>query len=154
MNNTATIVGNLTRDPELKYTNSGIAFATFSIAVNEKTGEREETSYFDCIAWREMGENIAESLSKGSRVVAFGRFKQRSWDAEDGTKRSRVELTVDEVGPSLRWATASVTRTPSNGNTGGNAGGNAPRGGAAREPVAAGGGGDDEYNPFNPTSPF
>lgn len=148
VNTTTTIVGNITRDPELKYTNSGIAFATFSVAVNDKVGDREETSYFDCVAWREQGENIAESVSKGTRVVVLGHLRQRSWKTEDGSNRSRVEVVVDEIGPALRWATASVTKTPPSNNTynnaGNNAGNNTPNKGADTS------GGDGEYDPFNP----
>jgi len=114
--NTVTIVGNVTRDPEIRYTAGGAAKASFGVAVsrrwqNRQTSEWEEqTSFFNVVAWREMAENIAESIGKGTRVVVTGRLEQRSWETENGEKRSVVEVVADEVAPSLRWATASITR--------------------------------------------
>ncbi len=106
---TTTIVGNLTEDPEVRYTESGIARAMLRVAVS---GRREqEASFFTVILWRDQAEHAAESLSKGSRVVVVGRLQQRSWTAEDGSARSTVEVLADELGPSLRWATATTTRT-------------------------------------------
>jgi len=100
--------GNLTDDPELRHTEAGIARARFRVAVS---GRREqEPSFFTVIVWRDQAEHAAESLSKGSRVVIMGRLQQRSWTAEDGTARSVVEVVADELGPSLRWATATTTR--------------------------------------------
>jgi single-strand DNA-binding protein len=100
--------GNLTDDPELRHTD-GIARAMFRVAVS---GRREqEASFFTVIAWRDQAEHAAQSLSKGSRVVVVGRLQQRSWTAEDGSARSAVEVVADELGPSLRWATATTTRT-------------------------------------------
>ena len=100
--------GNLTDDPELRHTEAGIARAMFRVAVS---GRREqEPSFFTVIVWRDQAEHAAESLSKGSRVVIMGRLQQRSWTAEDGTARSVVEVVADELGPSLRWATATTTR--------------------------------------------
>ena len=111
------IVGNLTADPELRFINSGAAVASFTIAdtprVYDKTsGEFKdgETTFWRCSLWREAGENAAESLTRGTRVVAIGETKTRSYEA-NGEKRSVVEVTVDEIGPSLRYATASVTKT-------------------------------------------
>lgn len=115
MSASVTIVGNITRDPELKYTPSGQAVVKFGVAVNRRTkkdGEwvDAEPSFFDVSAWQGLAENIAESLSKGTRVVVTGRLEQRSWE-QDGQKRYAVEVVADEVAPSLRWATAAVART-------------------------------------------
>ena len=101
--------GNLTDQPELRHTEAGIARAMFRVAVS---GRREqEASFFTVVVWRDQAEHAAESLSKGSRVVVVGRLQQRSWTAEDGSARSVVEVMADELGPSLRWATATTTRT-------------------------------------------
>lgn len=126
---TVTLVGNLTRDPELRYTQNGVAQLTLGLAVNHRRMNRqtqnwdEQTSYFDVVLWRDAAENAASSLSKGMRVVATGRLEQRSWDTAEGEKRYKIELVDAEVGPSLRWATAQVTRTPRDGNAGGGGGG-------------------------------
>ena len=105
----ASFAGNLTEDPEVRYTDSGIARAMFRVAVS---GRREqEASFFTVIVWRNQAEHAAESLSKGSRVVVVGRLQQRSWTAEDGGARSTVEVMAEELRPSLRWATATTTRT-------------------------------------------
>ena len=124
--NTVTIVGNVTRDPELRFTPSGAAVATFGIAWNQRSqnarGETEEkTSFFDVMCWRQLAENVAESLSKGARVVVYGRFEQRSWETQDGEKRSKVEIIADDVSPSLKWATAEITRNDFKGDAGGGA---------------------------------
>jgi single-strand DNA-binding protein len=104
--------GNLTDDPEVRYTEAGIARAMFRVAVS---GRREqEPSFFTVVVWRDQAEHASESLSKGSRVVVVGRLQQRSWTAEDGSARSAVEVIADELGPSLRWATATTTRTTRN----------------------------------------
>jgi single-strand DNA-binding protein len=101
--------GNLTDDPELRHTESGIARAMFRVAVS---GRREqEASFFTVIVWRDQAEHAAESLSRGNRVVVVGRLQQRTWTAEDGGARSTVEVVAEELGPSLRWATATPTRT-------------------------------------------
>jgi single-strand DNA-binding protein len=105
---TTPIVGNLTDDPEVRYTQDGIARAVFRVAVS---GRREqEASFFTVIVWRDQAEHAAQSLSRGSRVVVVGRLQQRSWTAEDGSARSTVEVLAEELGPSLRWATATTTR--------------------------------------------
>jgi single-strand DNA-binding protein len=127
--NSVTLVGNVTRDPELRFTNTGQPTATFGLAVNRRWQNRqtqeweEATSFFDIVCWREMAENVSESLARGARVVVYGRLEQRSWETSTGTKRSKVEVVADEVGPSLRWATAQVTknerRTPGEGPRGG-----------------------------------
>jgi single-strand DNA-binding protein len=105
---TTAIVGNLTDDPEVRYTQDGIARAVFRVAVS---GRREqEPSFFTVIVWRDQAEHAAQSLSRGSRVVVVGRLQQRTWTAEDGSARSVVEVVAHELGPSLRWATATTTR--------------------------------------------
>jgi len=129
--NTVTIVGNVTRDPELRFTNTGRGMATFGVAVNRRwqnrqSGEWEEqVSFFNVVAWGDMGENIAGSIHKGDRVIVNGRLEQRSYEPTPGEKRSVVEVIADEVGPSLRWASATVTkaeRTQGEGGGGGGAG--------------------------------
>ena len=115
--NTVTIAGNLTRDPEIRYTRDGQATTTFGLAVNRRWQNRqsqeweESTSFFDVVAWRDLGENVALSLTKGARVTVSGRLEQRSWETDDGERRSKVELVADDIGPSLRFATAEVQRT-------------------------------------------
>ncbi|MBP8212036.1 MAG: single-stranded DNA-binding protein [Ilumatobacteraceae bacterium] len=115
-----TITGNITRDPELRFTPNGQAVATFGVAVNRKwkdaRGEQQEqTSFFDVKCWRELAENVTNSLTKGDRVIVTGRLEQRSWETDAGDKRSKVEIVADEVGPSLRWANATVTRVERQG---------------------------------------
>ncbi len=127
--NTVTFVGNVTRDPELLFTPNGLATATFGLAVNlvwndRQTNERREAvSFFDIVCWREMAENASESLQKGARVLVTGRLEQRSWEGQEGERRSKVEVVADEIGPSLRWATAEVRkndrRSPSGPQDGG-----------------------------------
>src|SRR5438067_11134502 len=111
--NQVTIVGNLTRDPELRYTPNGAALVKLGIAVSRRikddsTGQWKdaETSFFDVTAWRSLAENIAETLTQGMRVVVVGRLRTNSWETAEGEKRSKVEIEADEVAPSLRWATA------------------------------------------------
>lgn len=116
MSNTVTLVGNLTRDPELRYTPNGSALAKFGIAVNRyytnRAGERvEQTDFFNVNAWRNLGENVAETLKTGTRVIVTGRVQSRSWETEEGQRRTVVEIEADEIGPSLRWATAQVNKT-------------------------------------------
>lgn len=119
--NSITIVGNITRDPELRFTSSGQATATFGIAVNRRWQNRqsqqweEATSFFDVVCWREMAENASESLTKGARVIVTGRLEQRNWETQEGEKRSKVEIIADEIGPSLRWATAQIVRNERKG---------------------------------------
>jgi len=113
--NTITLVGNLTRDPELRFTANGRAVASFGIAVGRRyqvNGEwQEQTSYFNVTAWGDLGENAAASLSKGTRVVVTGRLEQREYTTREGDKRTAIDVIADELGPSLRWATAQVERT-------------------------------------------
>ena len=113
---TTTITGNLTRDPEIRYTREGQATTSLGVAVNRRWQNREtheweeSTSFFDVVTWRELAENVALSLTKGMRVVVTGRLDQRSWETEEGDRRFKVEIVADEVGASLRFATADVHR--------------------------------------------
>jgi single-strand DNA-binding protein len=113
--NTVTLVGNVTRDPELRYTSGGRGVASFGLAVNRRyqvNGEwQEQTSFFNVVAWGTLGENTAACITKGTRLVVFGRIEQRSWETQDGEKRSVIEVIADELGPSLRWAQAHVEKT-------------------------------------------
>lgn len=121
--NTITVVGNVTRDPELRYLQTGTALVNMGLAVNRrymKNGEWEEdTSFFDIVAWRDLADNVAESVSKGDRIIVTGRLEQRSWETQDGEKRSKVEIVADEIGPSLRWATARVEKIRRDGPSSG-----------------------------------
>ena len=121
--NTVTLVGNLTRDPELRFTTGGRGVASFGLAVNrryQQNGEwQEQTSYFNIVAWGQMGENAAATLTKGMRVLVTGRLEQREYTTREGDKRTAIEINADEIGPSLRWATAQVERTPREGGQGG-----------------------------------
>lgn len=145
--NTVTLVGNVTRDPELRYTSGGQANVSFGLAVNRRWQNRqtqeweERVSFFNIVCWREMAENVAESLAKGSRVVVTGRLEQRSWETENGDKRSVVEVNADEIGPSLRWATAQVTRNDRKGGGDFGGGGGGGGGGSRPAPDSGGGGG-------------
>src|SRR6476619_3353487 len=150
--NSITIVGNLTRAPEIRYTSSGQANARLGIAVsrrwqNRQTNEwAERTSFFNVVAWGDMAENISDTLGKGNRVIVNGRLEQRSWETDQGEKRSVVEVVADEIGPSLRWATASVTRSERRGGGGqpaggGDFGGGSAAGGGNRPSGGSGGGG-------------
>jgi single-strand DNA-binding protein len=149
--NSVTITGNCTRDPELRYTNNGMQIATFGVAINQRkrndSGQWEdgETSYFDVTCFRELAENVAESVSKGTRVIVAGNLKQRSWETPDGDRRSKVEIIADEVGPSLRWATASIERMGrSSSDGGGGSAAAAPRGGSDGPPPSY----DNQEEPF------
>jgi single-strand DNA-binding protein len=146
--NTVELIGNVTRDPELRFTPNGAAVANFGLAVNrrwrnQKTNEWEEqVSFFDIVCWRELAENASESLTKGTRVMVSGRLDQRSWeDPKDGSKRSKVEVVADEIGPSLRWATAQVSK---NERREGGSGGGFDSAPPAQEPPAAGYSDDEE----------
>jgi single-strand DNA-binding protein len=136
--NSVTLVGNITRDPELRFTPSGQATASFGLAVNRRWQNRqsqeweEATSFFDVVCWREQAENASESLTRGSRVIVTGRLEQRSWETAEGEKRSKIEVVADEIGPSLRWATAQITKNERRG----------PEGGASKVPAS---GGDGNY---------
>jgi single-strand DNA-binding protein len=151
--NSITLVGNVTRDPELRFTPTGQATASFGLAVNRRWQNRqtqeweEQVSFFDIVCWREMAENVGESITRGSRVIVSGRLEQRSWETQDGEKRSRIEVIADELGPSLRWATAQVVKNERRGPAGG--GGNYQSGGRPERgaPAAPVNYGEDE-EPF------
>ena len=132
-----TVVGNLTADPELRFTPSGAAVANFTVASTPRTFDRQsgewkdgEALFLRCNIWRQAAENVAETLTRGARVIVQGRLKQRSFETREGEKRTVVELEVDEIGPSLRYATASVTKA-SRGSGAGGYGGGANGGGGA-----------------------
>jgi single-strand DNA-binding protein len=147
MSSNVTVVGNLTRDPELRFTPSGAPVTTFGVAVNRRWQNRENqqweesTSFFNVTCWRDLAQNVSESLEKGSRVVVSGRLEQRSWETDDG-RRSVVEIIADEVGPSLRWATADIHKNDrreggdGGGWSGGGGGGSSSRS-VSNEPPAA-----------------
>ena len=127
---TITVIGNLTSDPELRFTPSGSGVANFTIASTPRTFDRQsnewkdgETLFLRASIWREAAENVAESLTKGMRVLVQGRLKSRTYDTKEGEKRTVMELDVDEIGPSLRYANAKVTRTQRSGGQGGQGGG-------------------------------
>jgi single-strand DNA-binding protein len=150
-----TVVGNLTADPELRFTPSGAAVANFTVASTPRTFDRQTNEWKDgealflrCNIWRQAAENVAESLTRGARVVVTGRLKQRSFETKEGEKRTVVELEVDEIGPSLRYATAKVNKV-SRGSGGGDFGGGYGGGGAGR---GSGGGSDDPWGSAPPAS--
>ena len=140
---TITVVGNLTADPELRFTQSGAAVASFTVASTPRTFDRQsgewkdgEALFLRCNVWRQVAENVAESLTRGSRVLVSGRLRQRSFETKEGEKRTVVELEVDEIGPSLRYATAKVNKVSrgdggGGGGFGGGGGGQQSRGGGA-----------------------
>jgi single-strand DNA-binding protein len=137
---TITVVGNLTADPELRFTPSGAAVANFTVASTPRIYDRQsgewkdgEALFLRCNIWREAAENVAESLTRGSRVIVTGRLKQRSFETREGEKRTVVEVEVDEIGPSLRYATAKVNKASRNSGGGGGFGG----GGGSRPAAAA-----------------
>ena len=137
--NNVDLIGNVTRDPELRFTPSGQAVATFGLAVNRRWQNRqtqaweESTSFFDVVCWAQLAENVAERVTKGTRLIVTGRLDQRSWETQDGDKRSKVEVIADEVGPSLRWATASVSRNERTGGGSYDGGGGGGGGGGGSQ---------------------
>lgn len=153
--NNVTLVGNVTRDPELRFTPSGQATASFGLAVNRSWQNRqtqaweEVTSFFDVVCWAQQAENVSETLRKGTRIVVTGRLEQRSWETSEGEKRSKIEVIADELGPSLRFATAQVTKNPPKNAEGGGPGpGNSGGGGGrpAERPAAADAGQNYAYD--------
>ncbi len=139
---TITVVGNLTRDPELRFTTGGRGTANFGIAVSRRyqvnNEWQEQTSFFNIVAWGTLAENAAATLNKGHRVIVTGRLEQRSYDDKEGQKKSIVEIIADEIGPSLRWARAEIEKIARDGggSGGGNAGGGGNSGGGrAPDPV-------------------
>jgi single-strand DNA-binding protein len=148
IDNNVTITGNATREPELRFTPSGQAVANFGVAVNRRWQNRqtqeweEAVSFFDVTAWAQLAENAAESVAKGTRITVTGRLDQRSWETQDGDKRSKVEIVADDIAVSLRWATAEVMKNERfEGGGGGGGGRPAPAGGGAR---------NDGPPPYNP----
>jgi single-strand DNA-binding protein len=140
---TITVVGNLTADPELRFTPSGAAVANFTVASTPRIYDRQsgewkdgEALFLRCNIWREAAENVAESLTRGSRVIVTGRLKQRSFETREGEKRTVFEVEVDEIGPSLRYATAKVNKASRGGGGGGFGGGGAGAGGGGSRPAA------------------
>ena len=130
---TITVVGNLTRDPELRFTTGGRGTANFGIAVSRRyqvnNGWQEQTSFFNIVAWGTLAENAAATLNKGHRVIVTGRLEQRSYDDKEGQKKSIVEIIADEIGPSLRWARAEIEKIAREGGSGGGGGGGGFSGG-------------------------
>ncbi len=161
-----TVVGNLTADPELRFTASGAAVANFTVASTPRTFDRNsgewkdgEALFLRCNIWRQAAENVAETLTRGSRVIVNGRLKQRSFETKEGEKRTVIELEVDEIGPSLRYATAKINRAQrsdsSSGGGYGSSGGGARSGGSApaedpwsSAPAAGSAGGYTDEPPF------
>ena len=153
-----TVVGNLTADPELRFTPSGAAVANFTVASTPRTFDKNTNEWKDgealflrCSVWRQAAENVAESLTRGTAVIVQGRLKQRSYETKEGEKRTVYELDVDEIGPSLRWATAKVTKASRGGGGGGgygSGGGGSFNGGGGASSAGGGGassGGDDPW---------
>jgi single-strand DNA-binding protein len=169
---TITVVGNLTADPELRFTPSGAAVANFTVASTPRIYDRQSSEWKDgealflrCNIWREAAENVAESLTRGSRVIVTGRLKQRSYETREGEKRTVVEVEVEEIGPSLKYATAKVNKASRGGGSGGfgggggapagGGGGGGPRGGGESQddpwgnaPASGSFGGSDDEPPF------
>jgi single-strand DNA-binding protein len=153
-----TVVGNLTGDPELRFTPSGAAVANFTVASTPRTLDRATNEWKDgealflrCSIWRQAAENVAESLTRGARVVVTGRLKQRSFETKEGEKRTVMELDVDEIGPSLRYATAKVNKTTRGGGAGGGGfGGNA---GGSSGGFSGGSGGSPADDPWSTPPP-
>ena len=151
---TITVIGNLTDDPELRFTPSGAAVAKFRVASTPRFMDRQTNEWKDgeplflaCTVWRQAAENVAESLQRGARVIVSGRLKQRSYETREGEKRTVIELEVDEVGPSLRYATAKVQkmqRSGGNGGFGSDGGGGGGGGGGYRGGGSGGGGGGSQ----------
>ena len=159
---TITVVGNLTDDPELRFTPSGAAVAKFRIASTPRTLDRQSGEWKDgeplflaCNVWRDAAEHVAESLQRGARVIVQGRLRQRSYETREGEKRTVYELEVDEIGPSLRYATAKVQKMSRSGGGGGGgfgaSGGGA--GGGNRQPSSGGGGGNNFDDPWATAAP-
>lgn len=161
MSNHITLTGNATRDPEIRFVPSGAAVVNFGLACNRRWFDKqanewtEEVAFFDIVCWRDLAENVAESVTKGTRLIVTGRMEQRSWETDNGEKRYKMEVIADEIGPSLRWATAQVSKNERSGPGFSTSGeeqygqpvGAAPAGQSA--PVAAGGGyGGYDTEPF------
>jgi single-strand DNA-binding protein len=138
---TITLVGNLTADPELRFTPSGAAVANFTVASTPRTFDRQtnewkdgDAMFLNCAVWRQAAENVAESLQKGMRVIVQGRLKSRSYETREGERRTVFEIDVDEIGPALKYATAKISRNSGGGQGGGNSGGGRPSSGGSSTP--------------------
>jgi single-strand DNA-binding protein len=149
-----TVIGNITGDPELRFTPSGAAVANFTVASTPRAFDRQsnewkdgETLFMRCSVWRDAAENVAESLGRGTRVIVSGRLKSRSYETKEGEKRTVVEMEVDEVGPSLRYATAKVNKTQRGGGGGGFGGGQQGGGQQQDDPWATGPSGGQQSAP-------
>ena len=152
---TITVVGNLTADPELRFTPSGAAVANFTVASTPRIYDRQsgewkdgEALFLRCNIWREAAENVAESLTRGSRVIVQGRLKQRSFETREGEKRTVFEVEVDEIGPSLRYATAKVNKASRSGGGGGGFGSGTGGGGGSRSGATAGASAEPKDDPW------
>lgn len=120
--NTVTLTGNLTRDPELRFTPNGAAVADFGIAINTRRKEGDQwvdgdPEFYDITCWRQLAENVADTLTKGTRVIVNGRLQYRTWENDQGEKRTKVDIVADSIGPDLRWATAQITRNERSDST-------------------------------------
>jgi single-strand DNA-binding protein len=149
---TITIVGNLTNDPELRFTPSGAAVASFTVASTPRSFDRQanewkdgETLFMRCSIWRQAAENVAESLQRGMRVVVTGRLKSRTFDTREGEKRTVIEMEAEEIGPSLKYATAKVNRTTRSGGDGGFGSSGSAAGGTGGSPSGGGSTVDDPW---------
>lgn len=155
--NHVSITGNLTRDPELRFTSSGQATASFAVAVNRRWQNRqtqdweEATSFFDVVCWGQLAENAAQSLARGARVMVTGRLDQRSWENQEGERRSKVEITADEVAPSLRWATVEITKNERRSPDGGASSGGSSGYSAGPAPAQNGYGANSSNPPSRPS---
>jgi single-strand DNA-binding protein len=156
MSSTVNLIGNITRDPELRFTPNGQAVATFGLAVSRRWQNRqtqaweESTSFFDVVCWGSLAENVSDSLPKGARVLVTGRLDQRSWETQDGEKRSKIEVVADEVGPSLRWALARPEKIERRNGQGAPAGQSRPYQGGQQGQGGGGYGGGPQGEPQGP----
>lgn len=162
--NTVTLIGNVTRDPEVRFTPNGAAVAEFGLAVNRRWQNRqtneweEQVSFFDVKVWQDQAENVADSIQKGMRAIVTGRLEQRSWETDSGDKRSKIEVVADEVAPSLKWAKAQVTKVYKDDQQGGGSRRSSGSGGGGRSQSSGSSGGgrqaaafddfDDSEEPF------
>lgn len=139
VDNFVTVIGNCTRDPEMRFTNGGKPIASFGVAHSTRkrnddgSWEDGETSFFDVTCWDQLAENVGDSIQKGTRVIVTGRLRQNTWDTPEGEKRSKIEIVADEVGPSLKWATTEVSKNEKGGNGGGSSSSRGGGGGGRRD---------------------
>lgn len=151
IDNNVSVVGNVTRDPELRFTQGGMAVASFGLAWNKRKQDGEdEVSFFDVTCFRSLAENVAESITKGARVIVQGTLSQRSWENQEGERRSKVEIVADEIAPSLRWASAEISRNEFKGDREGTPRGGQNSGGQNSGDQGGGGGNRPAPNPAPP----